>query len=86
MPDEWFRIIVCLRDCIVVIALVVLGGRRMSTDWFMPWDEVKMPPLHTESIITNREIQNRKELPMPTEEELEQMINEQIDNEKAVDK
>lgn len=53
----------------------------MSTDWFMPWDEVTMPPLHTESIITNREIQNRKELQlhMPTEEELEQRITEIIE-------
>ena len=57
----------------------------MSTDWFMPWDEVKMPPLHTESIITNREIQSRKELLMPTEEELEQLITEHIDREDATD-
>ena len=57
----------------------------MSTAWVMPWDEVEMPPLHTESIITNREIQSRKELLMPTEEELEQLITEHIDREDATD-
>ena len=57
----------------------------MSTDWFMPWDEVRMPPLHTESIITKQEIENRKELPMPTEEELEQLITEHIDREDVTD-
>ena len=47
----------------------------MSTDWFMPWDEVKMPGIHTESII-------RRET-MPTEEELEQYITARIDREEA---
>lgn len=57
----------------------------MSTDWFVPWDKYQPPRLHTESIITNREIQNRKELPMPTEEELEQLITDHIDREDVKD-
>lgn len=52
---------------------------------FVPYKDCQFPPLHTESIITNQELTNRKELPMPTEEEIEQLITEHIDREDATD-
>lgn len=52
---------------------------------FVLWDGFTFPPFHTESIITNQELTNRKELPMPTEEELEQIITEHIDREDVTD-
>ena len=52
---------------------------------FVPYKDVSFPPFHTESIITNQELAHRKELPMPTEEELEQLITEHIDREDVTD-
>ena len=40
---------------------------------FVPYKDVSFPPFHTESIITNQELEHRKELPMPTEEELSKL-------------
>lgn len=52
---------------------------------FVLYKDCQFPPLHTESIIANQELEHRKELPMPTEEELEQIITEHIDREDVTD-
>lgn len=52
---------------------------------FVPWEDARFPAFHTESIITNQELTHRKELPMPTEEEIEQLITEHIDREDVTD-
>ena len=56
----------------------------IKDEWFVPWKD-HTPVLHCDTIIPKREAERFKELPMPTEEELEQLITEHIDREDVTD-